>query len=220
MQLVLASTSPRRRELLELLGLSFTVVPPIFAEHPIAGLSPREQVVQFALEKARSVAVSHPDDLVLGSDTVIELDGELLGKPGDLQEARSMLTRLAGRAHEVHTAVALCGPAAGLEWAARATAMVFMKPDLHQLITQYLVTQESLGKAGAYSIQGQGGDLVERIDGDFTTVVGLPLRVVAQLLRAAGSPVACDVEALYQHRPYPNWDRFSLIAKEGTVPLQ
>src|SRR5437870_5680826 len=107
MQLVLASTSPRRRELLALLGLSFDVCSPTFLEHPIEGLSPRAQVARFAAEKAESVAAVYPTAAVLGADTIIELDGTLLGKPEDLVEARAMLMRLAGRAHEVHTAVAL-----------------------------------------------------------------------------------------------------------------
>lgn len=209
MQLVLASTSPRRRELLALLGLSFDVCPPVFEEHPIAGRPPREQVARFALEKARSVARARPDACVLGSDTVIELDGALLGKPADLAEARAMLIRLAGRAHDVHTAVALCRPLSDIECVETATATVIMKPDIDQAIEKYLATKESFGKAGAYSIQGQGGDLIERIDGDFTAVVGLPLRVVVRLLQLAQYPVLPDAEAVYKRKPYANWSRFS-----------
>lgn len=209
MQLVLASTSPRRRELLALLGLSFEVCSPFFEEQLMASLSPREQATRFALEKARSVAHARPRDLVLGSDTVIELDGGLLGKPIDLRDARAMLTRLAGRPHHVHTAVALCSQVRGLESVEVATATVHMKADTDHAIDRYLATRESLGKAGAYSIQGSGGDLIERIEGDYTTVVGLPLRVAAQLLRSAGDPVPRDVAELYQRKPYPNWSRFT-----------
>lgn len=209
MQLVLASTSPRRRELLALLGVPFDVCPPMFEEHPIAGLSPREQVARFAVEKARSVAELRPDDLVLGSDTVIEIDGTCLGKPADLDEARAMLSRLAGRAHQVHTAVALCRPATKVERVGVVSATVVMKQDSRQAIERYLQTSESLGKAGAYSIQGAGGDLIERVEGDFTTVVGLPLNCVAHLLRSVGYPVSQDVEDLYRRKPYPNWTRFS-----------
>jgi septum formation protein len=209
MQLVLASTSPRRRELLTLLGLSFDVCAPSFEEHPIAGLAPREQVSRFAMEKARSVAAQRPVDLVLGSDTVIEIDGQCVGKPADMDQARAMLANLAGRTHLVHTAVALCRRASGMERTGEATATVVMKPDDGMRIERYLATGESLGKAGAYSVQGWGGELIERIEGDFTAVVGLPLRTVARLLRSAGYPVPCDVEALYRRRPYPNWNRFS-----------
>ncbi|TKS60823.1 MAG: hypothetical protein EWM72_01129 [Nitrospira sp.] len=209
MQLVLASTSARRSELLALLGLSFDVCSPTFEEQPIVGLSPLGQVTRFALEKARSVAQARPHDLVLGSDTVIELDGRLLGKPLDLRDARATLTRLAGRAHHVHSAVALCSLVRGIESVEAATATVHMKTDVNQALERYLATHESLGKAGAYSIQGLGGDLIERIDGDYTTVVGLPVKVAARLLLSAGYPVPRDVEELYQRKPYPNWSRFA-----------
>ena len=209
MRLVLASTSPRRRELLALLGVSFEIHPPAFEEHPLAGLSPCEQVRYFAGEKARSVADRRPGDLVLGSDTVIELDGRLLGKPRDLDEARAMLTDLAGRPHEVHTAVALCSRIQAIDSVEVATATVYMHADSVGMIERYLVSGESLGKAGAYSIQGAGGDLVERIEGDFTAVVGLPLTVVARLLASVGYPIPCDVEEVYRKKPYPNWSRFA-----------
>jgi len=209
MQLVLASRSPRRRELLALLGLSFDVCPPIYEEQPIVGLDAKGQAEHFAVEKAQSVARIRPDDLVLGSDTVIEIDGTLLGKPADIMDARRMLSRLAGQVHEVHTAVALCCRAKSAEMVEVATAHVVMRADDGQAITRYLETAESLGKAGAYSIQGQGGALIERMEGDFTTVVGLPLRMVAKLLASAGYPVPNDVQSLYHQMPYPNWARFS-----------
>jgi septum formation protein len=209
MRLILASTSPRRRELLALLGLTFEVCPPTFVEQPIPGLSPFEQVARFALEKARSVACLWPEDLVLGSDTVIESNGRLLGKPRDLEDARAMLTSLAGQSHFVHTAVALCSRVQGTDVVEVATAIVSMKADVNGAVDRYLATQESMGKAGAYSIQGQGADLIEAIDGDYTTVVGLPLQVSARLLRSVGYPVALDVEELYRRKPYPNWNRFA-----------
>lgn len=209
MQLVLASTSPRRRELLALLGLSFNVCSPSFEEQPIAGLTPREQAGRFALEKARSVALVRPQDLILGSDTVIDADGRLLGKPLNLAEARAMLTSLAGRSHHVHSAVALCNLVRGIEAVEVATATVHMKAEIDRAIEDYLATEESLGKAGAYSIQGVGGDLIDRIDGDYTTVVGLPVKLAARLLQSVGYPVLQDVDAIYRLKPYPNWSRFA-----------
>ena len=208
MQLVLASSSPRRRELLALLGLSFEVCPSEFHEHPTVGLSPIEQVKHFALEKARSVARVRPQAFVLGSDTVIDLEGQLLGKPVDLADARAMLARLAGRSHQVHTAVVLCDRARHIESVEVATAEVRMKADIERAYEQYLASEESLGKAGAYAIQGLGGDLVGRLDGDYTTVVGLPLKLVANLLRSAGYPLLVNVEDLYRRKPYANWNRF------------
>jgi len=209
MQLVLASSSPRRQELLVLLGLSFEVCPSEFQEHPTVGLSPIEQVRRFACEKARSVARVRPQALVLGSDTVIDLDGQLLGKPVDLADARAMLVRLAGRSHQVHTAVALCHREQDVDSVEVATAEVRMKADHEQAYERYLASEESLGKAGAYTIQGLGGDLVEWIAGDYTTVVGLPLKLVAHLLRSAGYPLLVNVEDLYRRKPYANWNRFA-----------
>ena len=208
MQLVLASSSPRRQELLALLGLSFEVCPSEFDEHPTVGLSPIEQVRHFAREKARSVACVRSRALVLGSDTVIDLDGQLLGKPVDLADARTMLARLAGRSHQVHTAVALCDRERHIESAEVATAEVWRKGDLEHAYEQYLASEESLGKAGAYAIQGLGGELVERIAGDYTTVVGLPLKLVAHLLQSGGYPLLVNVEDLYRCQPYANWNRF------------
>lgn len=209
MQLVLASSSPRRRELLALLELSFEVCPPEFHEHPAVGVSPIEQVKRFAREKARSVSLARPRALVLGSDTVIDLDGRLLGKPGDLSNARAMLACLAGRSHLVHTAVALCDRARHIDSVEVDTVEVWMKADLGQAHERYLASEESLGKAGAYAIQGVGGDLVERIVGDYTTVVGLPLKLTAQLLRSVEYPFLVDIEDLYRRKPYANWNRFA-----------
>jgi septum formation protein len=210
MQLVLASSSPRRQELLALLGLSFHVIPPNVHEQPTPELAPIEQARRFALEKARAVEAQLPDGLVLGSDTVIELDGQLLGKPVDLHDARTMLACLAGRSHHVHTAVALCSRERAMEFVESDTVKVQMRPDRESLYDRYLVSQESLGKAGAYAIQGLGGELVDRIDGDYTTVVGLPLKLVARLLGLAGYPIPVHVEELYQRRLYANWNRFAV----------
>jgi septum formation protein len=210
MQLVLASSSPRRQELLALLGLSFQVIPPNVCEQPTPGLSPIEQVRRFALEKARAVADQELHAMVLGSDTVIELDGQLLGKPADLLNARLMLARLAARSHRVHTAVALCHRGLEIELVEIDTADVEMNPDVAHLYDRYLASRESLGKAGAYAIQGLGGDLVARVDGDYTTVVGLPLKLVDRLLRSVEYPIPVIVEDLYQRRHYANWNRFAV----------
>lgn len=209
MQLILASSSPRRKELLALLGLAFEVCPSDVDEQPTAGWSPITQVTQFALAKARAVAQVRREAFVLGCDTVIELDGQLLGKPRDLDEARTMLARLAGRSHLVHTAVVLCHGEGGIESREVATTVVQMKADDGQSYERYLATGESLGKAGSYAIQGAGGVLIDRINGDYTTVVGLPLRPVANLLRSASYPVPVNVEELYQRKPYANWRQFA-----------
>jgi septum formation protein len=208
MPLILASTSPRRRELLALLGIPFDVKSPSFEEQLVAGRPAIGQVQSFAQGKAQSVAKQESEAIVLGSDTVIELDHAVLGKPVHLAEARAMLRRLAGRDHHVHTAVALVCSARAIDIVALSTAIVRVKPFDERLHERYLTTGESLGKAGAYSIQGEGGDLVDFINGDFTTVVGLPLRLVSQLLTQAGVKVPVDLDELYATKPYANWARF------------
>lgn len=208
MSLILASTSPRRRELLALLGIPFEVKGPSYEERLVAGRSAIQQVRSFALAKAQSVAKLEPESFVLGSDTVIELDDEVIGKPADLAEARAILRRLAARDHFVRTAVALVCSSRKTEVVALSTVVVRMKPFDERMHECYLATGESLGKAGAYSIQGGGVSLVDSIDGDFLTVVGLPLRLVAQLLKQSGVMVQVDLDALYVTKPYANWNRF------------
>ena len=209
MPLILASTSPRRRELLALLGIPFDVKSPSFDERLVAARSAIEQVQSFAEGKAQSVARQEMEAIVLGSDTVIELDQGVLGKPADLVEARAMLRRLAGRDHYVHTAAALACFARAIDVVGVSTTVVRMKRFDERVYERYLATGESLGKAGAYSIQGAGGDLVDSIAGDFPTVVGLPLRLVSQLMTQAGVRVPIDLDQLYITKPYANWARFS-----------
>ena len=211
MQLILASTSPRRRELLALLNIPFEVRNPSFDEELKPNISAIEQVKSFAVGKAGSVATQEPEAVVLGSDTVIELEHHVLGKPADVAEARAMLRLLAGRSHHVHTAVALVSVRRAIEFVELSTATVRMKRYDEQAHERYLATGDSLGKAGDYSIQGEGGELIASIEGDFPTVVGLPLRVVATLLRQAGLVVPVDTEVLYATKSYPNWVRFSSV---------
>lgn len=210
MTIILASTSPRRRELLALLGVPFDVKSPIFEERLVADRLAVEQVQFFARGKAQSVASQEPEAIVLGSDTVIELNQHVLGKPADLAKARAMLRCLAGRDHRVHTAISLVCSVRAIAIVALSTAVVRMKPFDEPAHERYLATGESLGKAGAYSIQGEGGGLIDSIDGDFTTVVGLPLRLVAQLLLQVGVNVPIDLDELYAMKPYANWARFSV----------
>ncbi len=208
MALVLASTSPRRKDLLVLLRIPFETAAPHFIEQLRRDLAPEEQARQFAAGKAQACAPRFPDQLVLGSDTLIALDGEVMGKPADLAEARSMLRKLCGRQHLIHTAVALRRQADAVQDVAVETVLVWMKAFDEAELDAYLHTGESLGKAGAYSIQGIGGRFIERIEGDYTAAVGLPLRLTADLLRRHGLAVSADVEKLYRAKPYPNWGRF------------
>ena len=207
--LILASTSPRRRDLLAILGIQFEIISPIsLGEVLCEDRSTQEQVRKFALEKAQSVAQQHPCTLVLGGDTLIEVDGKPAGKPQDLQEAEKMLYRLQGRRHLVHSAVGLVREKPQLKECLVETVSVWMKQLGKQDIAQYLKTKESLGKAGAYCIQGQGVKLIEKIEGDYPTVVGLPLRLVAYLLRREGIAIPKNIDEVYQTTPYSNWERF------------
>ena len=208
MSVILASTSPRRRELLTLLGIAFEIIPPVAEEIPSLGLSPLEQAKQFALDKALSIARRHPDDLVLGSDTVIEIDGTLVGKPRDLDDADTMLQRLRGRSHHVHTAIALIHEAAYVTVVRVETALVRMTAFTDQELRRYLKTGESLGKAGAYSIQGEAARFIEKIEGDYPTIVGLPLRQTAALLEQQGVVLPTPVDEIYRLKPYANWKAF------------
>jgi nucleoside triphosphate pyrophosphatase len=174
--LVLASGSPRRRELLSQLGLSFTVVAPDVDETPLPGERAVELVRRLAVDKASAVA----GDPVLAADTTVEVDGEILGKPLDADDARRMLRRLSGRAHKVHTGVAVrAGDRLATDVTTTIVTFVALTPPVLQW---YVDTGEPFDKAGAYAIQGTGGVLVEGIRGSVSNVVGLPLTSVARLL--------------------------------------
>ena len=187
--LVLASRSPRRADILTQMGVPFVVDSADIDETPLPNETPRELVMRLATAKCLAVAARHPaDTVVLGADTTVDVDGEIFGTPTDIEHARTMLRRLSGRTHLVHTAVCV---AHGSDHRADRdtdhrtaldTAAVSMHPIDADLLERYLATGESLDKAGAYAIQGEAAMFVERVTGHLTTVVGLPVRVVEQLL--------------------------------------
>jgi septum formation protein len=178
--LILASASPRRRELLKQAGLAFTVVPADIDETRRDGEAPAAYVQRLALEKARVIHALHPEATVLGADTTVVCDGEVLNKPADRAEAERMLRSLAGRGHEVHTGVAVVS--SGEERSHVETTRVFFGPIAEADLAQYLSTGDSLDKAGAYGIQGYAARWIPRIEGDFFNVMGLPIAAVVQLL--------------------------------------
>jgi septum formation protein len=185
--LVLASASPRRRELLAALGLEFRIEAADIDESPRAGEGAEAYVRRLALEKASAVAAAHAGSLVLGADTVVVVDGEILGKPRDAEDARRMLRRLAGRGHQVLTGVAVVGAGEGGPRLAEVvrTEVLFTPMDEAE-IGAYVASGEPLDKAGAYAIQGLGARYVESISGNYSNVVGLPLPHAVRLLRRAG----------------------------------
>jgi septum formation protein len=181
--LVLASTSPRRRDLLRQMGRSFQMVASAIPELQHQHLSPHEICQLNAYRKARVVAKQHPDSLVLGADTLVSLDGRLFGKPASLSEAAEMLAQLQGKPHEVVTGICLVHLRAHRQRTfAESTEVSFRSLNTGQ-IQAYLELIDPLDKAGAYAIQDHGELVVERIDGSFSNVVGLPVERLEHELR-------------------------------------
>jgi len=178
--LLLASTSPQRRAILEQLGLPFDVVAPRYEESPRPGVEPIDLVREHALAKARSVAHEAAERPVLGIDTEVVLDGRIYGKPATAQEAEAMLEELAGRTHDVVSGLALVTP--GWEAVAHDQTQVTFRPLTPRDLAAYVASGEWEGRAGGYAIQGRGAALVRRIDGDYLNVVGLPAAVLVRLL--------------------------------------
>jgi septum formation protein len=186
--IVLASRSPRRREILTAMGVAFDVDAANVDESPLANESPREMVERLARDKVARVATRHPGRIVLGADTTIDLDGRSLGTPANVAEARATLRALSGRTHFVHTAVVAARDA---QVEARVeTAVVEFVPLDDVTLEEYLATGESLDVAGAYAIQGRAAHLASLRRGSFSTVVGLPVHAVADVLTRLGLSVA------------------------------
>ncbi len=186
MTLVLASASPRRRELIGRLGVPYVVDVSAVDETPLLGERAADLALRLALAKAHDVAVRHAEGLVIGADTVVERDGRLFGKPADPAEAAEMLRALRGGPHLVVTGLAVVRCADGAARCAAVPARVHMRAYDDAEIAAYVATGEPMDKAGAYGAQGHGGRLIERIDGPFLTVVGLPLDELRPLLRELG----------------------------------
>lgn len=189
MKLILASGSPRRAELLERMGLTFQVEPSNTEEILEPGLTPRQEVVQLSLEKAKAVAALHSGEqvVVLSADTVVELDGKILGKPHSAEEAEEMLKELGGRTHRVLTGTTVIGPE-GVLTHCQETEVCFRSISPEE-IKWYVSTGEPMDKAGAYGIQGYAAMFVEGIRGDYYNVMGLPVCQVGLMLREAGIAV-------------------------------
>ena len=183
--LVLASASPRRAELLTRLGLDFEILPTHIPEVPLPGETPKAHAERLSVAKAKAASADRPDCIVMGSDTVVVRDREMLGKPGDPDEAVQMLCSLAGRTHRVISGLALVFPGGRVEKGSLCTDVTF-KPFGPRLARAYVDTGEPMDKAGAYGIQGLGSALVEEIRGDYHTVMGLPLPLLLDLLKKGG----------------------------------
>lgn len=193
-ELVLASQSPRRQQLLAALGLTFTVDAADVDETPLPGERPAALVCRLCQAKADAVAARHPAALVLAADTVVALDGALLGKPADPAEATAMLRQLCGRTHQVYTAV--CVASNGESTARLSTSHVTMRPYCDAEIAAYVATGDPLDKAGAYAIQHPLFSPVAAWAGCYAGVMGLPLRLVSEMLAGVGVVAPADVAAV------------------------
>ena len=186
MRFILASQSPRRRELLASIGLEFDVMPSDIPEVHQPGESPEEYVARLSRDKAAAIAANHPDAWIIAADTTVLLGEELLEKPADDDDAKRMLATIAGKTHIVYSGVTLQNVARGWRDTRVAESEVRMLPLDERDIAWYVSTGEPLDKAGAYAVQGIGAMFIDSIHGSYTNVVGLPLALLFQMLRRAG----------------------------------
>jgi len=199
MALVLASASPRRQELLRSAGIAITVQPTNIPEVPLDGEAPKAFAQRLAREKAWAIFKQRPNEFVLGADTIVVVDKQILGKPEDAADAARMLRLLSGRSHQVITGVCLMGPMSGgspenpdaksetsLGDVRSETTVVHVTPLSEDEIRAYIATGEPMDKAGAYAIQGMASRWIPRVEGDYANVVGLPIALVYRMLKERG----------------------------------
>jgi septum formation protein len=191
---ILASQSPRRRELLTLIGIAHQVLPADIDESVMPDEAPAPHTERLARAKAHALAERHPHAVVIAADTIVVVDGDILGKPRDRAQAAQMLRRLSGRDHIVYTAIAVARDAR-TESAVEAVRVTFRALSDEE-IAAYIATDEPMDKAGAYGIQGYGATIVERVDGDYFSVMGLGLRRLVDLLGRVGVRYAFDAGVL------------------------
>jgi septum formation protein len=182
--LVLASASPRRKRLLAEAGYKFTVVIPDTEESAFLSerISPREYAKRLALAKAKSVAEKLPDSLVIGADTVVDFEGEIIGKPADAKEAEQITRKLFSAPHKVITAVAIVRLSDGIEIVESDSTVVYPRQMSDEQVAEHIKSGSWRDKAGAYAIQEGGDEFVERIEGSLTNVMGLPMELLGRLL--------------------------------------
>jgi len=196
--LVLASASPRRQELLRSAGISFEVQAADIPENALPGEAAKDCAERLARDKALAVARQRPHDFVLGADTVVVVDGQLLGKPSDAADATRMLRLLSGREHQVITGV--CLVVSGQPSVASETTVVTVSEITEKEIADYVASGETMDKAGAYAIQGIASRWIPRIEGDFSNVVGLPVALVLRMLRERASEIGSQFSVRSSHK--------------------
>ena len=187
--LLLASNSPRRRQLLTEAGFEFTTIAPVVSEKFDVDLTLRELTILNAMRKAISIARAHPGEIVLAADTLVALNDQIIGKPRDVDEAAAILRRLSGRAHQVCSAVFVCHLTSARSTSFYEISRVWFRRLSDAAIRAYLDKVNPLDKAGAYAAQGSGAEIIARIDGSFTNVVGLPMeKTIAELAKFGIQP--------------------------------
>lgn len=188
-KLILASASPRRKDLLKSLGLNFEIDFALVDEEVEDGLLPKEIVMTLAKKKALAISYKYQEGLIIGADTLVFLNGEVLGKPKSEEDAFLMLKNLQGKEHEVYSGVFLIDVATGESEVSFEKTKVFFRPLSDNEIWSYIATKEPFDKAGAYAIQGLGSTIVYKIEGDYFNVVGLPLACLSKMLKKFGIQV-------------------------------
>lgn len=186
-KLILASESPRRKELLRLTGLDFEVIPSGIEEMPQKGENPAEHVLELSKRKAGAVSSLRPDAWILGADTIVVIDGEIMGKPAQTSEAKRMLRKLSGREHHVHTGFTIVRETVDIFLGDVVTSSVLFKDISEEEINWYVRTEEPYDKAGGYAVQGAGAIFIKEIRGSYTNVIGLPLCEAVSLLKQVGA---------------------------------
>ncbi len=186
---ILASVSPRRKELLEGMGIEFDVIPSGINEDFLNGETPRDHVLRLSKEKSFAVSRNNPDAWVLGADTIVIIDGDVIGKPGTQNDARAMLARLSGREHQVITGFTIVNKSADVMITDAVESFVIFKEISEDEMDWYVKTKEPYDKAGGYAVQGMAAFFIREIRGSYTNVVGLPLTEVVTALKRVGALV-------------------------------
>jgi len=182
-QIILASKSPRRKELLENIGLKFKIVPSDINEDLISFSSPKEYAERLSKEKAKKVVEEYQDAIIIGADSIVILNGEIIGKPKSLENAKEILRKLSGRKHTVITGFTVVDSKTGKSVTKSVLSSVTFKKLSEEEIDDYVTTGELMDKAGAYAIQEKAGAFIEKVEGDFFNIVGLPIFALCKVLQ-------------------------------------
>lgn len=205
---MLVSTSPRRKEILNLLKIPFQTIAPIFQEESRNDLSAAQEAVFFAKEKAKSVQSFFKNHLLIGSDTLIACDEKKIGKPKDFSEAKKILTLLRNRWHQVITSVVLLNTQTKFTKIDLAIVKVKMKNYSDQEMENYTLQDQPYDKAGSYALQGTGKTLIEKLEGDYLAAVGLCLQPIAHYFIQENFPLSVDIDKIYSEKKFMNWSEY------------